>query len=205
MSPIFKSDTARAIAKEVGLGDLTLNKNAKSTKKRSLTISGSSPAVTEALNNHQAKELQQGRACDDLDMEQALKTTDGLCTPDVIKSALDHKSEGSRISETTIDSLFGVPDKILIPERYIPDTDMDILTPEERQVRLKKADSIRRMLADTGATTGSRNADETEGDPAEEKKEREHLLALNQVIARQVMEKSRMVAGKKSKLRPAQH
>ena len=48
--------------------------------------------------------------------------TDGLCTPDVIKSALDHKSEGSRISETTIDSLFGVPDKIVIPERYIPDT-----------------------------------------------------------------------------------
>ena len=30
----------------------------------------------------------------------------------------------------------------------------------------------------------------------EEKKQREHLLALNQVIARQVMEKSRMVAGK---------
>ena len=29
----------------------------------------------------------------------------------------------------------------------------------------------------------------------EEKKQREHLLALNQVIARQVMEKSRMVAG----------
>ena len=28
-----------------------------------------------------------------------------------------------------------------------------------------------------------------------EKKEREHLLALNQVLARQVMEKSRMVAG----------
>ena len=54
MSPIFKSDTARAIAKEVGLGDLT--KVSKSTtKKRSLTISGSNPAVTEALNNHQAK------------------------------------------------------------------------------------------------------------------------------------------------------
>ena len=29
----------------------------------------------------------------------------------------------------------------------------------------------------------------------QEKKQREHLLALNQVIARQVMEKSRMVAG----------
>ena len=68
------------------------------------------------------KTLQElGRACDDLDMEQALKN-DGLCTPDVIKSALDPKSEGSKISETTIDRLFGVPDKIVIPERYIPDT-----------------------------------------------------------------------------------
>ena len=63
-----------------------------------------------------------GRSCDDLDLEQALKQTDGLTTPDVIKSALDHKSEGSKISETTIDSLFGVPEKIDIPERYIPDT-----------------------------------------------------------------------------------
>ncbi len=32
----------------------------------------------------------------------------------------------------------------------------------------------------------------------QEKKEREHLLALNQVIARQVIEKSRMVAGTSS-------
>ena len=31
-----------------------------------------------------------------------------------------------------------------------------------------------------------------------EKKEREHLLALNQVLARQVMEKSRMVAGEEA-------
>ena len=57
MSPIFKSDTARAIAKEVGLVDNNhhLNKNTKA-KKRSLTITSSNPAsVIEALNNHQAK------------------------------------------------------------------------------------------------------------------------------------------------------
>ena len=34
---------------------------------------------------------------------------------------------------------------------------MDNLTPEEKQVRLKKADSIRRMLAEQ-TSTGSRNA-----------------------------------------------
>ena len=51
MSPIFKSDTARAIAKEVGLVDLK-----SKAKKRSLTITSSNPAsVIEALNNHQAK------------------------------------------------------------------------------------------------------------------------------------------------------
>ena len=41
-------------------------------------------------------------------------------------------------------------------------------------------------------------AEEVTGDKdnlRKEKKEREHLLALNQVLARQVMEKSRMVAG----------
>ncbi len=55
-SPIFKSDTARAIAQEVGVavGPAGL-RNGKNKKKRSLTITGSQPAVTEALNEHQAK------------------------------------------------------------------------------------------------------------------------------------------------------
>ena len=49
---------------------------------------------------------------------------------DVIKSALDNKSDPStpangnrpKINTNTIDNLFGVPEKITIPERYIPDT-----------------------------------------------------------------------------------
>ena len=94
---------------------------------------------------------------------------------------------------------------------------MDNLTPEERQVRLKKADSIRRMLAEqpsAGQTNKGmyyyflnitfcciafsvfpEDGGESNVVKDEEKKQREHLLALNQVIARQVMEKSRMVAG----------
>ena len=78
MSPIFKSDTARAIAKEVGLNDVSsMPKSSGKNKKRSLTISGSNPAVREALNNHQAKQEQfANRAIDDLDMEQALRNND---------------------------------------------------------------------------------------------------------------------------------
>ena len=89
---------------------------------------------------------------------------------------------------------------------------MDNQTPEERQVRLKKADSIRRMLADQSGPSGHKmnslgDSGSSMGDQStmsaevkqqleEDKRQREHLLALNQVIARQVMEKSRMVAGK---------
>ena len=84
--------------------------------------------------------------------------------------------------------------------------DMDHQTPEEREVRLKKADSIRRMLADQSGTnsagvgdleTGAEasSLESAEAERSEEKKHRERLLALNQVIAQQVLEKSRMVAG----------
>ena len=61
-------------------------------------------------------------------MEQALGPR-GLSTPDVIKSALDHKNEspavaaaaGPKISTNAIDNLFWAPDKISIPERYMPE------------------------------------------------------------------------------------
>ena len=89
--------------------------------------------------------------------------------------------------------------------------DMDNQTPEERQVRLKKADSIRRMLADQSGPAGNMNSlgdsGSSLGDQStmsaevrqqmdEEKRQREHLLGLNQLIAQQVKERSRMVAGK---------
>ena len=97
---------------------------------------------------------------------------------------------------------------IFFPDDFVQD--MDHQTPEEREVRLKKADSIRRMLADQSGTTtagvgggdletgGGAEAsslESAEAERSEEKKHRERLLALNQVIAQQVLEKSRMVAG----------
>merc|ERR1712107_2189 len=118
----------------------------------------------------------------------------GLSTPDVIKSALD-KNEvvvGQKISTNTIDNLFGAPDKITIPERYNPEAETEEVSHEERQVRLKKVDSIRKMLADQSAPSTS-----TSENPDEDKKEREHLLALNQMIAQQVLQKRRSFSGSK--------
>lgn len=45
--------------------------------------------------------------------------------PDVIQSTLDTNNPSDhqqvKINTNTIDNLFGVPDKIVIPERYVPD------------------------------------------------------------------------------------
>ena len=60
-SPVFKSAAAKAIIEEVGKTPrptIYANKRAeRKDKKRSFTITGSQPAVTEALNAHQAKEV----------------------------------------------------------------------------------------------------------------------------------------------------
>lgn len=56
------------------------------------------------------------RARDDLDMEVALRPR--INAPDVVRSALGHKE---KISENSIDRLFAAPNKIVIPERYIPE------------------------------------------------------------------------------------
>ena len=88
-------------------------------------------------------------------------------------------------------------------------------SPEERRRREHKADSIRRMLTESNTNLtaegahgddqasnwvkdGGSSAAPTNGtlNKAQERKEREHILAMNQILARQVMEKSRLVAGK---------
>ena len=73
-----------------------------------------------------------------MDLEQTLKSPSNNSPPDVIRSALnkDGEQDGDEdnanvISPSSnlrmIDNLFGIPDKIIIPERYIPDTVSKIL------------------------------------------------------------------------------
>ncbi|KAH8356463.1 hypothetical protein KR200_008063 [Drosophila serrata] len=126
------------------------------------------------------------RARDDLDMEVALRPR--MNAPDVIRSAL---GQGEKISENTIDNLLLAPNKIVIPERYIPET----LSPEEKKRRQEKVESIKKMLSEAPLSS---NENETLP-PSKinaEKKQREHLLQLNQILAQQVMQVSKIVAGK---------
>uniref|UniRef100_V9IDA2 Uncharacterized protein n=1 Tax=Apis cerana TaxID=7461 RepID=V9IDA2_APICE len=140
-----------------------------------------------------------GRARDDLDMERALRPR--INAPDVVRSTLSHKE--LKYNESTIDQLLGTPNKIVIPERYIPEQTPE-LTAEEQEQRLKKAEAIRKMLSETTVTApdGSddniniEQSDSLKRKVVEEKRQREHILQLNQILAKQVMEKSKMVAVK---------
>merc|ERR1712038_520251 len=124
---------------------MIIPKAKKNGKKRHMTITSSHPAVLEAINRHDAK-MEALRSRDDLDIERTLKQPSDA--PDLVQATYGQSED---YKSAAIDNLFGVPDKINIPERYVPDQPEES-TPEEKRTRLKKADSIRRMLADSSAT-----------------------------------------------------
>ena len=80
-----------------------------------MTITSSHPAVLEALNRHDAK-MDRTRSRDDMDMERILKPRDA---PDVVRSTYGQIE--SEFRTNAFDNLFGAPEKISIPERYIPE------------------------------------------------------------------------------------
>ncbi|XP_042236754.1 uncharacterized protein LOC121875982 isoform X3 [Homarus americanus] len=201
-SPVFKSAAAQEIIKEMASEAEKHRRTVPKEKRRHFTISSSRPITLEARD---AGAEEGARSRDDCDMVRALRPRNH---PDVVKSTLSTRD--LRFNETTIDSVLGAPSKIYIPERYMPDEDDEKEpTEEERAHRELKAESIRKMLSETQTTvtkgeTGEEQSSEFEATAtsssafkakvAAEKKEREHLLALNQILARQVMEKSRVVA-----------
>lgn len=122
MSPVFKSAAAKAIIEEERkTTPMIIPKARKKNKKRNMTITSSHPAVLEAITRHEKRQLKlaaeghEGRSMDDLDLERILKPRDA---PDVVRSTYGGEEKDSI---ENIDNLFGAPNKIRIPERYVPE------------------------------------------------------------------------------------
>ncbi|KAG8224156.1 hypothetical protein J437_LFUL005540 [Ladona fulva] len=200
----YKSEAAREIALEMAAlhsGDNWANGDRDSVKKRATpkekrrhyTVSCSRPLELESIV---LPKMGSARSRDDLDMEQVLRPR--LNAPDVVRSTMSHRD--FKYNEHTIDSVLGTPNKIVIPERYIPEQAPE-LSEEEQMHRLKKAEAIRKMLSETTPITAPEVEDNQQKKTsiikkkvAEEKRQRDHILQLNQILAKQVMEKSKMVA-----------
>lgn len=223
LNTVFQSEAARQIMNEMSAGsaseDNTTLSTTTSASARSSSNTDKVPSSHKhrravprekrrhytAPNNVNAKAMENiqaendmnrnntnWRARDDLDMEVALRPR--INAPDVVRSALGH---GEKISENTIDNLLLAPNKIVIPERYIPEKTPE-LSPEEKKRRQEKVEVIKKMLSDAPINSSNDTVSLPPSKINAEKKQREHLLQLNQILAQQVMQMSKIVAGNPS-------
>ncbi|XP_063832352.1 uncharacterized protein LOC135081544 isoform X5 [Ostrinia nubilalis] len=187
LSPIFKSEAAKQIITEMSgepkTGSLHRRQVPKEKRRHYTAPHHLSAKTLNELPKDAYNQDKMGRSLDDADMERALRTAPA---PDVVRSALP--AQATRLADSTIDQLLAAPQKILIPERYIPEKPPE-LSPEEQQKRQEKVESIKKMLT-------SSSADPSKSPDCEEKRQREHLLQMNQILAKQVTEMSKIIAVK---------
>ncbi|XP_060515874.1 uncharacterized protein LOC132695573 isoform X2 [Cylas formicarius] len=198
LSPVFKSEAAKQIITEMSKkGSVPQRRAVPREKRRHYTTPHDQLAPFGSLESRRAR--------DDLDIERALRQR--IDAPDIVRSTLSNKE--LKYNENTIDSILSTPNKIVIPERYIPEQ-LPQPSAEEQERRMKKVESIKKMLSDTTiiSSTITTATDDRSKKPSpisktasssnivEEKKQREHLLQLNQILAKQVMEISKAVAAK---------
>lgn len=159
LSPVFKSEAARQIITEMSIHDTPKQSNRRmipKEKRRHYTAPHNNlimkslhqlPTDNNAFNK---MILNSRRARDDMDMERALRQR--IDAPDVVRSTLSNKE--LKYNESTIDNILGTPNKISIPERYIPEQ-LPQLSAEEQEYRLRKVESIKKMLSDTALISSS--------------------------------------------------
>ncbi|CAI9725873.1 pleckstrin homology domain-containing family A member 7-like isoform X11 [Octopus vulgaris] len=159
---------------------------------RYLTISSSEPIKLEhALEQKSSLNTAAG----DLIIGSSLMNN----MPDIIQSStLDN------FDELTIDRELMMPEKVLIPERYMPDSDDEDLSEEEKEKRREKSERIRKVLAEQSVHSWAKTAPEEMKDGlheyvAKERQNREKLLTIAQELAMEVTRKSKAAAVERRK------
>lgn len=160
LSPVFKSEAARQIITEMSIQGTPKqpNKRAIPKERRRHYTAPHNNLIMKSLNQLPTSDdsafdkigLDTRRARDDLDMERALRQK--IDAPDVVRSTLSSKE--LKYNENTIDNILGTPNKINIPERYIPEQ-LPQLSAEEEEQRQRKVESIKKMLSDTAIISGT--------------------------------------------------
>lgn len=157
LSPVFKSEAARQIITEMTNQEVPkqLNRRAVPKERRRHYTAPNNNLIMKSFHQLPTDDaafdkLNGRRARDDLDMERALRQR--IDAPDVVRSTLSSKE--LKYNENTIDNILGTPNKINIPERYIPEQ-LPQLSAEEQEHRLRKVESIKKMLSDTTIISSS--------------------------------------------------
>ncbi|GAB1608486.1 uncharacterized protein LOC115213919 isoform X1, partial [Argonauta hians] len=161
-------------------------------RSRYLTISSSEPIKLEhALEQKSSL----NSAAGDLIISSSLINN----MPDIIQS-----STLDKFDELTIDRELMMPEKVSIPERYMPDSDEEDISEEEKEKRREKSERIRKVLAEQSVSSWAKTNPEEMKDGlheyiAKEKQNREKLLTITQELAMEVTRKSKAAAVERRK------
>ncbi|KAG8186401.1 hypothetical protein JTE90_004193 [Oedothorax gibbosus] len=185
-------NAANKTEKSFSTGSQSRAYSTKRTKRRHYTVSGYQYVLDPQFAQY-FKDRPRSR--DDVDMERCLRTAN---TPDIVRSTIKKKEV---FDDRIIDQELMLPPKIEIPERYV-EIEPEELSAKEKLQRSIKAENICKMLSETTTSyedvveERSKSPDAIHKKLSEEKRKRAHLLNLNRAIAREVVEKSKAVAGK---------
>ncbi|VDI02584.1 Hypothetical predicted protein [Mytilus galloprovincialis] len=109
--------------------------------------------------------------------------------PDIVKSST---TKVDQMDDTSFErEVLAFPNKVLIPERYMPESDEESFTEEEKYRRQEKSDRLKKILTQQSIHSLSQP---DVSNVAQEKVRRAQLLTMNQELARQVTKKSREAA-----------
>ncbi|XP_063401640.1 uncharacterized protein LOC134685636 isoform X5 [Mytilus trossulus] len=114
--------------------------------------------------------------------------------PDIVKSST---TKVDQMDDTSFErEVLAFPNKVLIPERYMPESDEESFTEEEKYRRQEKSDRLKKILTQQSIHSLSQP---DVSNVAQEKVRRAQLLTMNQELARQVTKKSREAAAARRK------
>ncbi|XP_052065774.1 uncharacterized protein LOC127705489 isoform X8 [Mytilus californianus] len=114
--------------------------------------------------------------------------------PDIVKSSTTKVDQMDEVSFER--EVLAFPNKVEIPERYMPESDEESFTEEEKYRRQEKSDRLKKILTQQSIHSLSQP---DVSNVAQEKVRRAQLLTMNQELARQVTKKSREAAAARRK------
>ncbi|XP_038047615.1 uncharacterized protein LOC119721637 isoform X2 [Patiria miniata] len=112
------------------------------------------------------------------------------------------------VDESTGGGLLGMPAKIVIPERYLPDEEDEeepTMTAEEREKHEERVDRITKMLSAHSLSTwdqagGFPEAEQLRQKVEEEKQARQEVLTMRRALAQEVKEQSKVMAARSMRM-----
>ncbi|XP_072242202.1 pleckstrin homology domain-containing family A member 5-like isoform X5 [Leuresthes tenuis] len=178
-------------------------------KKKGLGVRGSSqentPSRSQSFSNHfrgmqsQMRRRDEVMSSDIQELEASLRQQEVVREQETPAEEIARLKESSQADHFNVDRELSVPDKVLIPERYIESDPEEALSPEQEADKQKKVDRIKALIAKNSMQNVLPSlALSPEEDNEEEVtvQEKEKMINISYELAAEASKRSKLVAVK---------